>query len=162
MGLDILAYSGLRKDKELTYKLNKEKSHLEYEGDELIMYPQLEYIEETFPNRANPLKYNGDAYNFDSCESFNIGSYSTYNSFRQELEMFADSIGTQDFDELINFSDCEGVIGCILCQKLYDAFDFYEDEFEKYVVGFGFTMRIYRNFKHAFKIGKDNGAVEFC
>lgn len=169
MGLDILAYSGLRKDKELTYRLNKEKSHLDYEGDELIMYPQLSYIEEAFPNRANPLEYNGDAYDYEDCESFCIGSYSTYGQFRLTLESFASKVGTTVFDSLIDFSDCEGVIGSALCEELYNAFVFYEDEYEKYIdASFNdemfnsILMRIYHNFEQSFEIGKDGGAVRFC
>ena len=125
MGLDIKAYSGLRKDEKLTDRLNKRQSHLDYEGDEFIMYPHLNYIEEAFPNRANPLKYNGDAYDYEECTSFCIGSYGTYNQFRSTLDAFADKVDSQLFDDLIDFSDCEVVIGCELCEKLYHAFVFY-------------------------------------
>ena len=39
MGLDIRAYSRLRKDEKLTNKLNKKASHLDYEGDEFTFKP---------------------------------------------------------------------------------------------------------------------------
>lgn len=169
MGLDIRVYSRLRKDEKLTNKLNKKASHLDYEGDEFIMYPQLSYIEEAFPNRANPLKYNGDAYDYEECISFCIGSYGTYNQFRSTLDAFADKVDSQLFDDLIDFSDCEGVIGCVLCERLYNAFVYYEDEYEEYVDNLSdnelfsdILMGIYHKFKQAFRIGKDGGAVEFC
>ena len=169
LGLDIRAYSGLIKDEVLTNKLNKRSSHLDYEGHEFIMCPQLGYIEEAFPNRAEPLKYNGDAFDYEDCALFCIGSYSTYNQFRSTLESFANKVGTTVFNSLIDFSDCEGVIGSVLCEELYNAFVFYEDGYEKYVTNlsddefFGsIFMRIYCRFKQAFKIGKDGGAVEFC
>lgn len=169
MGLDIKAYSGLRKDEKLTDRLNKRQSHLDYEGDEFIMYPHLSYIEEAFPNRANPLKYNGDAYDYEDCASFCIGSYGTYNQFRSTLDAFADKVDSQLFDDLIDFSDCEGVIGCELCEKLYNAFVCYEDEYEEYVGNLSdeelfdsILMRIYRKLKQAFGIGRYGGAVEFC
>lgn len=169
MGLDIRAYRRLRKDEKLTNKLNKKASHLDYEGDEFIMYPQLSYIEEAFPNRANPLKYNGDAYDYEECTSFCIGSYGTYNQFRSTLEAFANKIETKLFDDLIDFSDCDGVIGCELCEKLYNAFVFYEHEYEEYInvssdneIFDSILMHIYHSFEQAFEIGKDGGAVEFC
>ena len=169
MGLDIRAYSGLRKNERLTDRLNKKKMHLDYEGDEFIMYPQLSYIEDAFPNRANPLKYNGDAYDYEGRISFSISSYGTYNQFRSTLEAFADKVESKLFDDLIDFSDCEGVIGCVLCEKLYNAFAMYEDEYERYIsrlfnneVVDDMLMCIYRKFKHAFGIGRYGGAVEFC
>ena len=60
------------------------------------------------------------------------------------------------------------MIGCELCEKLYNAFVFYEDEYEKFAndllsgIFSDILMGIYHKFKQAFRIGKDGGAVEFC
>lgn len=62
-------------------------------------------------------------------------------------------------------SDCEGVIGTSVCQKLYQDFVTYEEK----LVGVkmeeaegDFFMDKYREFKEAFKLASDQGVLIFC
>ena len=76
MGLDIIAYSKLIKNKYLSSISNEDKEELDVNC--LIMSPVLTEIDEAFPGRAEPLKYNGDVYDCENYEWINIGSYGTY------------------------------------------------------------------------------------
>ena len=105
MGLDIIAYRKLKKNERLSNLSNDKKEYIDI--DCLIMSPYLAGVDEAFPGRAEPLKYNGDVYVGDECKNINIGSYGTYGWFRQALETF--SKDNDYFNELIDFSDCEGV-----------------------------------------------------
>ena len=164
MGLDIIVYSKLRKNEYLSAISDEEKEELD--GDCLIMSPALTEIDEAFPGRAEPLKYNGDVYDCENYESINIGSYSTYGWFRRALEAFSEN--RDYFNELINFSDCEGVIGSIVSKKLYEDFSSNAESFEQWVnqkysvIDGMWLLQIYYKFESAFGIAKDGGAVEFC
>lgn len=164
MGLDIIAYSNLKKNEYLSAISNEEKEELD--GDCLIMSPVLTEIDEAFPGRAEPLKYNGDVYDCENYESISIGSYSTYGWFRQALETFSED--RDCFNELIDFSDCEGVIGSIVSKKLYEDFSSNQKPFEQWVkrefdaYDSELLLQMYRKFESAFEIAKDGGAVKFC
>lgn len=164
MGLDIIAYSRLKKNECLSAMSEKEKDELDV--DCLIMYPLLTEIDDAFPGRAEPLKYNGDVYDCENYEWINIGSYSTYGWFRRTLETFSED--RDCFNELIDFSDCEGVIGSVVSEKLYEDFSSNAESFEQWVyqkysvVEGELLLRMYYKFESAFGIAKDGGAVEFC
>lgn len=164
MGLDIIAYSRLKKNEYLSNKKDEDKDYID--GNYLIMSPRLTEIEEAFPGRAEPLKYNGDVYDCENYEYINIGSYSTYGWFRRALETFSEDYDW--FNELIDFSDCEGVIGSVVSEKLYEDFSSNAESFEqwvyqKYSIFDGeWLLQMYYKFKSAFEIAKDGGAVEFC
>ena len=110
--------------------------------------------------------YNGDVYECDGYEFINIGSYSTYGWFRRALEVFSED--RDCFSELINFSDCEGVIGNVVSKKLYKDFVSNAESFIKWVhqkfdaYDSELLLQKYRKFETAFKTAKDGGAVEFC
>lgn len=164
MGLDIIAYSNLKKNEYLSSISNEEKEELD--ESYLIMSPLLTEIEEAFPGRAEPLKYNGDVYDCENYEWINIGSYSTYGWFRRALETFSED--RDCFNELIDFSDCEGVIGSIVSKKLYEDFSSNAESFEQWVkrefdaYDSELLLQMYRKFESAFEIAKDGGAVKFC
>ena len=164
MGLDIIAYSKLKKDEYLSAIGDEEKEELDV--DCLIMSPVLTEIEEAFPGRAEPLKYNGDIYTCGSHKEYSIGSYSTYGWFRRALETYSEDCDC--FDELIDFSDCEGVIGSIVSKKLYEDFSSNQESFEQWVcqkystIDCELLLQMYYIFESAFWIAKDGGAVEFC
>lgn len=164
MGLDIIAYSNLKKNEYLSAISNEEKEELD--GDCLIMSPVLTEIDDVFPGRAEPLKYNGDVYDCENYEWINIGSYSTYGWFRRALEAFSEN--RDCFNELIDFSDCEGVIGSIVSKKLYEDFSSNAESFEQWVkrefnaYDSELLLQMYRKFESAFEIAKDGGAVKFC
>ena len=161
MGLDIIAYSKLIKNKYLSSISNEDKEELDVNC--LIMSPVLAEIDEAFPGRAEPLKYNGDVYD---CENYACISIGSYGWFRWALEAFSED--RDCFNELINFSDCEGVIGNIVSKKLYEDFSFNAESFEQWVyqkysvVEGELLLRMYYKFESAFEIAKDGGAVEFC
>lgn len=164
MGLDIIAYSNLKKNEYLSSISNEEKEELD--ESYLIMSPVLTEIDKAFPGRAEPLKYNGDVYDCENYEWINIGSYSTYGWFRWVLEAFSEN--RDCFNELIDFSDCEGIIGSIVSKKLYEDFSSNAESFEQWVhlkfdaYDSELLLQMYRKFESAFEIAKDGGAVEFC
>lgn len=164
MGLDIIAYSNLKKNEYLSSISNEEKEELD--ESYLIMSPVLARIDKAFPGRAEPLKYNGDVYDCGSYKEYSIGSYGTYGWFRRALEAFSEN--RDCFNGLIDFSDCEGVIGSIVSKKLYEDFSSNQESFEqwvyqKYLVVDGeLLLQIYYKFESAFWIAKDGGAVKFC
>lgn len=164
MGLDIIVYSKLKKNEYLSNKKDEDKDYID--GNHLIMSPLLTEIEEAFPGRTEPLKYNGDVYDCENYEWINIGAYSTYGWFRLALETFSED--RDCFNELIDFSDCEGVIGSIVSKKLYEDFSSNAESFEQWVyqkysvVESELLLRMYYKFESAFEIAKDGGAVEFC
>jgi len=164
LGLDIIAYSKLKKNEYLSAIGDEEKEELDV--NYLIMSPFLTEIEEAFPGRAEPLKYNGDIYTCGSHKEYSIGTYSTYGWFRRALETFSEDCDC--FNELIIFSDCEGVIGSVVSKKLYEDFSSNAESFEQWVyqkysvVESELLLRMYCKFESAFEIAKDGGAVEFC
>ena len=164
MGLDIIAYSKLKKNEYLSTMSEEDREDLDINC--LIMSPVLTEIDEAFPGRAEPLKYNGDIYTCGSYKEYGIGSYGTYGWFRRALETFSED--RDCFNELIDFSDCEGVIGSVVSEKLYEDFSSNAESFEQWVyqkysvVECELLLRMYYKFEYAFGIAKDGGAVEFC
>ena len=107
---------------------------------------------------------------------FRAGSYSGYNEWRGVLckailgvsdrELWADELKYRGrpFYELINFSDCEGVIGFIAARKLYRDFVEHEQEFADYIGGLEdgeYFMTKYQDWKQAFDLVKEDGVVVF-
>ena len=164
MGLDIIAYSKLKKNEYLSAMSDEEKEELDINC--LIMSPVLTEIDKVFPGRVEPLKYNGDVYDCENYEYIDIGSYSTYGWFRRALETFSKDYDW--FNELIDFSDCEGVIGSAVSEKLYEDFSSNAESFEQWVyqkysvVEGELLLQMYYKFESAFEIAKDGGAVKFC
>jgi len=112
-------------------------------------------------------------YSFDSYGSFHLGSYGTYNSWRNLLSRIALGVSASavwndrnrfcnsPFYELIDFSDCEGVIGSIASAKL--SRDFTENReriFAHHEADEWFRGK-YDSFATAFSVASDNGFVRF-
>lgn len=110
----------------------------------------------------------------DHSLDFRVGSYSTYSIFRKELcrlvhEVEPDVIWDsddgrfeRDFEYLINFSDCEGIIGPSACKRLLQDFEKWEDKVLDAWKDTG--PRLYGNyidFKQALEIGSE-GLIVFC
>jgi len=118
------------------------------------------------------------------------GSYSGYNEWRRLLARAALGMSDEEvwnkvdsgvgyneipFGELINFSDADGVIGPVASQKLYDDFVKYEEQimkkldrfylkFEDYEIDgetYDWFKHKYKDWKEAFRIASNNGAVIF-
>jgi len=76
-------------------------------------------------------------------------------------EQFPDVEDGEPFAELIMMSDCEGFIGPITSEKLYQDFMRYTTEAEKNLLEEG-DLYLYNEWKKAFKCARHNGVVQFC
>lgn len=176
MGLDIVAYSKLEheRDERVAAVMESLFSPL---GEEVI-----HIFEESERLRCMDMKI-GKWHRTDETQEihFRAGSYSGYNTFRNLLAkafhgVSADDIWSNEdnyegspFYEMINFSDCDGVIGPYDSDKLHQDFVNGEEEFQEYLMEtFGdddeveYYLGVYRNFTHAFKLSSQNGILIFC
>ena len=159
MGLDISGYSNI-KMLECETDEDGEPIGLSY-GE----YCRL-YINSDYPQRADNI-VNGN-YSFDDEVDFRAGSYSGYNAWRSQLATLAgfkdaneawDSEGKDyPFRDLINFSDCEGVIGPDTCKKLLTDFIAHDEKAKE--LGDYFYEQ-YQKWTKAMDLGSNNGAVQF-
>jgi hypothetical protein len=112
---------------------------------------------------------------------FSAGPYSTYNWFRRNLSTAIFGVSAEDiwlkseayegrpFFELIEFSDCDGVIGPEVSKKLHEDFETHRSSMIKYCLdnfidddhSYEYTMGVYDNFSKAFKIASNGGLVLF-
>jgi hypothetical protein len=158
MGLDITAYGGLKRIRRIT---DDEKRN-GYDGDLARLYANPE-----FPRHHGEIDTNF-LYAYKHTMNFRAGSYGGYNTWRIKLARMVgiDNIEAYwklndwsvPFAELINFSDCEGLIGPEISREL--ALDF-----QAYVIRVDPTDRefitTYALFKQAFEMATMNGAVVF-
>lgn len=119
-------------------------------------------------------------YSYDNYYGFCAGSYGGYNGWRESLAKMAgypsgkyEQYGKDwdshcvacwegqlgPFSELINFSDCEGAIGAKVAAKL--AQDFAEHQQKVDAHPDDRFRRLYGEWRKAFEMAKDNGAVHF-
>ena len=124
------------------------------------------HINRDFPGRADDLQE--APHKAEEEFRFHAGSYGGYNQWRNQLAVAAGYPSAEyvwaiakggQFFELINFTDCEGVIGADTSKKLAKDFsDFeaianlHEDEW--------FRAR-YQDLKKAFEFAAENGCVCF-
>jgi hypothetical protein len=157
MGLDITAYKKLK---------IVENSILDEDGNPVNWETEwkpgvsMEWSEQHFPGRGEGIDPN-TVYTWEDEFGFRAGSYTGYNWWRNKLEEISDG---ESFQELINFADNEGVIGYVVSKKL--AKDFTENEeraveFAKKLDESEWWLNQYRNWKRAFEIASENGAVDF-
>lgn len=153
MGLDVTAYSNFK-----ITKVVIEEDDYEYYFCNSGFEQSNMNIEEQYVN-----------IDFDEDFDFRAGSYGGYNHFRNSLCLASNNITAKElwnsedktlkFYWLINFSDCEGYIGTGYCKILYDEFVKYEKEVkEKLNIDYHDK---YDNFKEAFRLGANNGLVNF-
>lgn len=174
MGLDIIAYKKLRRDdKASNLPINTKNVLWTEHRNYLYMGSNLAYIEKAFPNMAKPFSYNDDVYKYDECEMYAIGSYSTYGWFRRSLNDYMQTLTVEFplsrvFKLLINYSDCEGIIGTYACKILFESFSVFRNGFDVWALSsmqptdYQYAMETYNKFKDAFEFASDGGAVEFC
>ena len=128
-----------------------------------------------FPDRCAPLivpeKGKGNVYVCTGREiDFRAGSYGGYGAFRELLCKIAnlpepreqwqnrDEYQGAPFFELVNFSDCEGVIGATACAELaadFAAFQWHADRMA------GDWLETYNNWRNAFELARNGGCVRF-
>jgi hypothetical protein len=178
MGLDVSAYKGLKK-LDAVYDVDGEPidpQTREPVGDHFIAY-----VNHDFPGREVPLE-DRCAYSYEDCESFWSGAYSRYNRWREQLAKFAGypaepytqygntsmrcdaaawagKCEGMPFVELVNFSDCEGVIGSEVSAKL--ARDFAEWDERAKATGDEYFYAKFQEWRRCFEFAADRGAVSF-
>lgn len=161
MGLDILAY------RKLTPAAAGD------EGDTEL------HVNPAFQGRADDI-VDGQAYYAEECEDIISCTYGSYNRWRDELAKIAgyplDSYrehgvdwpshctacwGGQPgpFSELINFSDCEGVIGTAVSEKLAHDFADYQSAADAHPDDHFKSQ--YAAMRKGFEMARDGGAVKF-
>lgn len=124
------------------------------------------YVNTDFPGRADEI-VGGAAYRSEENGHFRAGSYGGYNRWREQL---AALVGKnpyavwQDpqpgpFVELINFTDCDGVIGAAASKKL--AADFAAHQAQADAHPDNYFRERYAAFRNAFERAAENGCVVF-
>jgi hypothetical protein len=159
MGLDISYYSNVKRERDIN-------QNEDYETDSnACFYPNPEY-----PERADGLTEG--YYSVESGSGFRAGSYGSYNKWRNSLAQIAGYGSAENawkqgaggrtsglFWELINFSDCEGLIGPVTSAKLAADFARYQHVADDHADSY-FADR-YVEWRLAFETAANNGAVSF-
>ena len=153
MGLDISYYRGLKR----VGDVNEDGEY--FDGQTEI------YVNPDFPTQADGLT-NG-LYEYADGDGFRAGGYGGYNGWRRWL---AELAGYDDADAweglvpeaapflpLVNFSDCEGVIGPVTSKRLAADFQAFADKLKGDIS----YIEKYRAWQIAFETAADNGAVCF-
>ena len=178
MGVGITAYSKLKK---AMCHFNEHSEPIDPKTGEYLDGVVQFYVNPSFPGRADDIEDNV-AYEYEENDGRDSVSYSYgyYNRLRNELARFAGySLGqykqygrmddsycvdcwngkTGPFSELINVSDCEGVIGASVSAKLSSDFenrmaDIESHDDEQFI-------RFFKSMASIFKIASNGGAVSF-
>jgi hypothetical protein len=183
MGLDISAYRKLTK---IDAVFDADGDPIDPVTRGAIEYDFYSYISHDFPGRADELEDKG-VYRAEQCMGFRAGSYGGYNVWREHLATMAgypglerDRYNTGDiqirhdagafqatkgpFWEVICFSDCEGVIGAKTCAKLAKDFAEWDARAKQYGDALdqpNWFYEKYKEWREAFEMGADDGAVDF-
>lgn len=177
MGLDILAYSELKK---LDCVFNADGEPIDPVTREDIEYPYFQaYINEHFTDHAKGLE-DGACYGFKNKLHLHAGSYGGYNNWRENLAKIAGYpaapqeynsrvhmrhdegafvAGQGPFFELIYFSDCEGVINSEISAKLAKDFADFQEKSDS--EGDEYWREKYSRWREVFELASNNGAVNF-
>lgn len=178
MGLDITAHKQLSK---IDCVFDASGNPIHPETREALDFAFLASVNYDFPGRNGSIE-DGTYYNAGDSFGFRAGSYGGYNAWRDELAKLAgypakpvDRYNTGSvqqrhdqgawnadsgpFWELINFSDCEGVIGAEVSAKLAKDFAEYQSAVDAHDDEY-FRAR-YNEWRKAFEMASDNGAVDF-
>ena len=184
MGLDITAY---RKLKKMDAVFNADGEPIDPTTREPLDYNDYAqfYVNSDFPGRNGSIEHKA-VYAYEDAHGFRAGSYGGYNGWRERLaelagyptveyervagyapsrQMRRDAAAWSGkcegmpFVELVNFSDCEGVIGPEVSAKLAKDFAAF-DERAKAVPDEWFYDR-YCEWRKAFEMAADGGAVSF-
>lgn len=139
------------------------------------------FVNYDFPAQADDIK-NGHAYRYQDDKCFHAGSYFGYGQWRNKLAELAGYPESEDssnqfkhsayvwehpelleqkspFVELINFTDCDGIIGPKTSAKLAQDFDNYMDKASQ--VNDEWFFCLYKQWANAFHFAANNGAVKF-
>lgn len=112
-------------------------------------------------------------YRYEQEFDFRAGSYSGYNEWRNHLSRLmlkvdaetvwhnSESYKGKPFYELINFSDCEGIIGPETSKKLAADFAAHQPIANDEPAFDGWFTEKYNNWRQAFELASNNGYVKF-
>ncbi len=158
MGLDITAYSQIKKLDALFDKDGEPVNPDTREPYEEFFQPCINY---DFAKQSYGLE-DGAVYSYARTMRFHAGSYTGYNSWREQLAKlvgYSPAAAEGPFIEFIFFSDCDGVIGHKIATKLYK--DFQEWDERAKALGDEWFYEKYAEWAAAFKLASDEGAVSF-
>jgi hypothetical protein len=176
MGLDISAY---RKITKIDAVFDAGGEPIDPTTREPVEYDMQAYINPEFPGRADDIEDRA-IYKAEDSMGLRAGSYSGFNAWRNDLAKLAGyPLGQYEqygkmwdsycaacwngakgpFSELINFSDCEGVIGSAVAAKLAKDFADFQEVADK-ADDQRFTLK-YAEWRKAFEMAADAGAVTF-
>lgn len=184
MGLDIVAYRGLEKI-DAVFDADGDPidpvTRLALSGDFVLVR-----LSDDFPERADGVE-DGGVYRYAESFHFNAGAYSSYNRWRESLARLAGYPAIEyrrnsrvppelsraaaawrglcdgaPFVDLVNFSDCEGVIGPVASQRLFADFETHKEKAAAFQFGDYDFFSIYKKFLTAFALASYGGAVVFC
>ena len=178
MGLDISAYRKLQK---LDCVFDADGEPIDAVSREPVNYDFFAYVNPDFPGRQGSIEHMA-IYSAEEGEAFNAGSYGGYNTWRESLARLAGypladverygkihsrhdqgafNAESGPFWEMIVFSDCEGVLGAEVCAKLAEDFAKF-DSVAKAIHGTESYFYVkYQEWKNAFEMAADSGAVDF-
>jgi hypothetical protein len=162
MGLDIYAYRQIRRVECTSAEDECAHEHL--------------WVNPEFPAQADSIE--GGCYKVEEHFHFRAGSYGGYNAWRERLSRLSHGMepqliwdNSQDFEgasfvELINFSDCEGVIGPETSAKLAKDFAAWDQHAnsasdDEFGTSDDWFYRLYQSWRRAFEMAADHGAVQF-
>jgi hypothetical protein len=176
MGLDISAYSKMTPAPGI--------------GDENLAAYWAEIIahqEKSFPGRTEGLT-SGSHFKCEELHAFRAGSYGGYNWWRNQLALMAYGKSAEEiwsdpnlagpFIEVINFSDCEGIIGPVVAAKLARDFSNHIEQAKRFAPQRsgdddpifdsnppserqGWFLEAYQLWARAFELAADGGCVRF-
>lgn len=171
MGLDITAYSKV-------LQIEDENS-IELDEDNFPVDENIFRIFDDEWNRSAPFLTNSYvSLKQSEYYGFRAGSYGYYNVWRNELARIAGYEATNEkydqtvwdstegpFFELINFSDCEGILGSEVSEKLFNDFINYSQyvTLDKFTneEQFKWFKENYDDFTKAFALAKNGGLVHY-
>jgi hypothetical protein len=162
MGLDISAFSRLTPAENVPCD---EHGHpIDWEHFVRFTRGHLQLSAEHDYGHANDLRVG--IYSWERELNFRAGSYSGYNDWRNWLaqragwpsapDLWKAKPATGPFVELINFSDCEGLIGPRVSKKLLHDF-----EQNCHTIAKDYNGQLYLKWFKAFELAADGGAVWF-
>lgn len=167
MGLDITAYRQLSKVE--SPEVDEGGEPVNWRTEHKIRSGDIDGTEESWPGRTAGLS--PGIYTYADSFWLRAGSYSGYNAWRDELAQRAGYVSARHvwattpagpFVELIDFTDCDGIIGPVVSAKL--AKDFAEHEAAIEAASNdpdSWFMDKYREWRRAFEMAADGGAVDF-
>jgi hypothetical protein len=163
MGLDISYYESVE---------NIDRPLRDEELDEMIERGTgFEVYTAGFVEQAQPFN-DGDVLKTNRAGAgFRAGSYSGYGNWRRKLAKLVHGVNVEHiwentelykgkaFFELLNFSDCEGIIGPVVSNKLLNDFIEYDQKVQE--TRDEYFIETYDDFYEAFAVASNGGLVRF-